>query len=287
MVTVEEAIAQIDSYINAIIEDMIKFRTKRLEASSKVLDKIKALMEAISYSYRIGELYNKAIKIETETLKQRDVSSPRIKLSYKGPKTTLLYNNYYVEVPEVPVFVWETRRPEQLAYEANFEVLRQNMALKFPVETNIAEDPFIENALGKYYLLDLSGYSYAYGSFEYAPIGRLSIHGIVFYPKAFEYQHMIEFRRTLTIDGNQYPFIVKLYFGTLLGDQYIDPSTTFEDVRVPATHIAFVANYTGECSLILFGNEYTSAAYKTGTPGAVKDILLIFTEGETIAYELD
>jgi len=46
MVTVEEAIAQIDSYINAIIEDMIKFRTKRLEASSKVLDKIKALMEA-------------------------------------------------------------------------------------------------------------------------------------------------------------------------------------------------------------------------------------------------
>jgi len=46
-------------------------------------------MEAISYSYRLGELYDKAIKIETETLKQRDISAPRIKLSYTGPKTTL------------------------------------------------------------------------------------------------------------------------------------------------------------------------------------------------------
>jgi len=256
MVTVEEAIAQIDSYINAIIQDMIKFRTKRLEASSKVLDKIKALMEAISYSYRIGELYDKAIKIETETLKQRDISAPRIKLSYTGPKTTLLYNNYYVEVPEVPVFVWETRKPEQLAYEANVEYLRQNIAVKLPVNVNVKEEPFIEN-------------------------------GIVYELDNIKIQHRVYFRRFLTINGTQYLFNVWLGFGKVVGKQYVSPSTTFENIEVPCTFISFLTEYTGESSIIIFGNEYTSKSFETGVSGQTRDILLIFTEGETIAFQLN
>jgi len=159
--------------------------------------------------------------------------------------------------------------------------------VKLPVNVNVKEEPFIENALGKYYLLDLYAYSYEYTDIDLYAGKLISVHGIVYELDNIKIQHRVYFRRFLTINGTQYLFNVWLGFGKILGKQYVSPSTTFENIEVPCTFISFLTEYTGESSIIIFGNEYTSKSYETGVSGQTRDILLVFTEGETIAFQLN
>jgi len=282
----DEAIQKIDNYIQQIIQDMIDFRTKRLEASSKVLDKIKALMEALTYSYRLGELYDKVIKIERVGMAQRDITAPRIQVKYTGSKMRLYTDSTYVDVPEVPVFVWETKKGDQLSYEAGVETLRRNLAIKLPTETSVEEQPDIENTFGKFYFLDFYGYSYEYVENTLYSGKKISLLGIVYEIQNIKIQHRVYFKRELTINGTKYLFNIVFGFGRLYGSQYFDPSTTITDIELPCTLISFTTDYTGQSSAIIFGNEYTSKSYETGTT-STRDILIVFKEGEPIAFQLN
>jgi len=134
---INETLQYIDSVIEAIISDMIMVRTKLLEASQKILDKIKSLMEATTYTYRLGDLLDKAVKIETDMIKQSDISKPRISIKYTGAKTTLFYNGYEIQVPEIPVFVYEPTNVDKGIHEMGIEMIKKNIVLKFPLTSRM------------------------------------------------------------------------------------------------------------------------------------------------------
>ena len=179
MVTLDEVISEIDDYIKTIIQDMINFRSKRLEASSKVLDKLKALMEAVTYMYRLGELYDKVIKVETDKVKTYDIQRPRLRIKYTGALTKLFTDTTYIEVPEVPVFKWEPITSGYAVSETAVEHLRRNIVVKLPVDVNVAEPPDMENAFGKYFYMNYAGFSHDYLVWEIFVGKKITMIGMI------------------------------------------------------------------------------------------------------------
>jgi len=284
MTTIDEAIAYIDDCIETIIKDMITFRAKMLDASSKVLDKVKALMDATTYIYRLGDLYDKAIKVETDVLKQADIVKPRLKLQYVGAKTSLMYNSNYIEVPSVPVFVWEPKPPEGVSHEMGVEVIRRNISLKFPIETNIAETPDVENAYGKYYSLEYRGMSYEYVEILMYDGRKLNIFGAAMEIESIPIYMTYYFRRTLTIDGTQYLFYINFRFGKVIMHRYIDPTTTIENVEYPCTLVTFGSEYGGDVSAILFGNEVPRGPKLDAV--YARDVLFVYATDKPLMFIL-
>jgi len=252
---INETLQYIDSVIEAIISDMIMVRAKLLEASQKILDKIKSLMEATTYTYRLGDLLDKAVKIETDMIKQSDISKPRISIKYTGAKTTLFYNGYEIQVPEIPVFVYEPTNVDKGIHEMGIEMIKKNVVLKFPLEANISESPDFENAYGKYYFLEYEGVP-----FDYCPLLllqgiKVSVLGFAFELDHLESTSVYRFARELTINGTKHRFELYVYFGKLIGHRYIDPSTTIENIAYPCTLFDMLTPYGGRFYWIIFGNE--------------------------------
>jgi len=257
---INETLQYIDSVIETIISDMINFRTKLLEASQKILDKIKSLMEATTYTYRLGDLLDKAVKIETDMIKQSDITKPRISVKYTGPKSTLFYNGYEIHVPEIPVFVYETKKADQSIIEASIEMVRRNVLMKFPIDASIEESPDVENAYGKYYYLNYEGPPEMYCPVLFLTGIKISVLGFAFELDHLEPTSTHLFARELTINGTKYRFEVWVYFGKLIGHRYIDPTTTIENISYPATLFQFLTTYPGDVWMNIFGNEVVKGA---------------------------
>lgn len=284
MGTIDDTIQKIDNYIKTIIQDMINFRSKRLEASQKVLDKLKALMEATTYLYRLGDMYDKAIKIETDTLKQYDITRPRLKLRYIGTKTTLFYNGYYVDVPSVPIFKYEPYKPEKLSVEMGTEAIRRNLAIKLPLDTNVAEPPDLENAYGKYYFLDYIGWSHDYLTWTIFTGKKITLMGMIMEINVIDTYMYYIFQRKLTIDGTQYLFWINVNFGKVVAKTTTVTGTEVTDVEYPCTLFELATEYSGNCSFIVFGNEYTRGVQSDSV--YVRDVLMVYFDDSAIMYLL-
>jgi len=285
MGAIDDTIQKIDNYIKTIIQDIITFRTKRLEASQKVLDKLKALMEATTYLYRLGDLYDKAIKIETETLKQYDITRPKLKLRYTGPKTSLLYNNYYIDVPSVPIFKYESYKPEKLSVEMGTEAIKRSIAIKLPLDTNVKEPPDLENAYGKYYFLDYVGWSHDYLAWTIFAGKKITLMGMIMEIDTIATYLYYVYQRKLTIDGTQYLFWINVNFGKVIGKTTTLAGAEVTDVEYPCTLFELGSEYPGNHSYIVFGNEYTRG--EASKKGYVRDVLMVFFDDSAIMYQLD
>jgi len=284
-VSIDETISKIDTYIQNIINDMINFRTKRVEASSKILDKLKTLMDQVSYIYRLGELFDKAVKVETESLRQYDLSRPRLKISYKGAKTDLFYNGNYISVPTVPVFVFETKKAEDLSLEMTAEALRRNIMLKFPIDANISEPPDMENAYGKYYLLDYMGFTYYYAEVTRFAGKKVTMMGMIMSIDKILYYLTYVFGRDLTIDGSTYSFRVSIHVGKIIATTTTVQGTEVPGVEYPCTYFELLDKYGGDFSYIVFGNEYTPGPEYVGW--YTRNVLLVYFNGTPVMFILD
>jgi len=285
MVTLDETISKIDNYIKTIIEDMINFRTKRLEASQKVLDKIKALMEAATYLYRLGDLYDKAVKVETDALKQHDIVRPTIKVNYKGAKMTLWYDSNYVDVPSVPVFVWELKKPEEAMMNIGIDHIRRNLAIKLPTDANVVQEPDMENTFGKYYFLEYQGWSHDYLQWTLFAGKKITLMGMIMEIQTIATYLNYVYNRRLTIDGVDYLFYVNVNFGKLIAKTTTVAGAEISDVEYPCTLFECGTEYDGTSSFIVFGNEYT----RGGLRGAVymRDVLMVYYDDSAVMYQLD
>ena len=286
MSAINEAIAYIDTLIETIIQEMILFRTKRLEASQKVLDKIKALMDATVYTYRLGDLLDKSVKVETDRLKHYDLTKPSLKIRYTGPKTRLWLNGNYLDVPEVPVFVFEPTNTDLAAHEMGVSMLERNILLKFPVDTDIAEEPNIENAFGKYYYLKYSGPYYGPKTLDWLTGKKLAIFGFVFELDTVEAVHTYVFTKSLTINGVEELFAATAYFGKLTGKRYVDPSTTIENLEYPVTVFELTSTYAGDHSFIVFSNEF-SRGIETPEGYYRRTVALVYATDKPIFFVLE
>lgn len=282
---IQDAINYIDSLIETIISDMILFRKKRLEASQKVLDKLKELMSLTTYTYRLGDLLDKAVKVETDRLKHFDLTKPSLKIRYTGSKTRLWLNGNYVDVPEVPIFVFETKNPDRAIHEMGISMVERNIWIKFPVDTNISEEPNMENAYGKYYKLTYIGPAFEYLTIDYLAGKKLAIFGFAFELDVIYSYHSYKFERILTIDGEMHPFDMYVYYGKLIGKRYIDPKTTIENLEYPCTLIEMFTTYSGTHSYIFFGNEVTRGPKKDSY--YKRTVLFIYAVDKPIFFVLE
>jgi len=284
MVTLDEAITKVDSYINELIKDIILFRKKRIEASEKVLSKLSELMDKTTYLYRLGELYDKVIKVEKTGIGQADITRPRITLSYTGGKTPLTYNGYAIEVPSVPVFIWEPKKPDLVAHEAGIEAIRRNVVVKFPIEADVEEPSDFENTFGKYYFLEIAGWSHDYiPTTEYAG-KKITMMGMIMEINTIAIYQYYLLQRQLTVDGNTYFFNVNPKFGKVIGTTTTVAGAEVSDVEYPCTLFTFFTDYGGDCSAIIFGNEYTRGP--PADSGYIRDILLVYFNGTPIMFLL-
>jgi len=285
MGAIDDTIQKIDNYIKTIIQDIINFRTKRLEASQKVLDKIKTLMEATTYLYRLGDLYDKVIKIETETLKQYDITKPRLKLQYIGSKTSLFYNNYYINVPSVPIFKYEPYKPEKLSTEMGIEAVRRSIAIKFPLDTNVGVEPDLENAYGKYYHLDYVGFWHMYEEWIDFSGKKVTMMGMIMEINTILTYLYYTYHRHLPINGVYYDFWIDVYFGKVIGKTTTVTGSEVTDVEYPCTFFEVRSNYNGDHSFIVFGNEYTKGNQVDSW--FKRHILMVYFDETAIMFQLD
>jgi len=285
MVTLDETISEIGSYIQTIIQDMINFRSKRLDASIKVLNKLKEVMDAVLYTYRLGELYDKAIKIERPAFKQYDVVKPSLQLKYTGGKTRLYTDSAYIDVPSVPVFVFEPVSSGYAIMNASTEQLRRNISLKFPITTNIAEEPDMENAFGKYYFPDFAGWSFHYTSNTFYAGKKVTLMGMIMSINAILVYQYYVFQRKLTIDGVEYLFAIDVNFGKVIATTTTVQGQEIENVEYPCSWFELLTDYPGDVSVILYGNEYTRGPLQGEM--YVRDILMVFFDSSAVMYQLN
>jgi len=285
MGTIDDTIAKIDNYIQTIIQDMINFRTKRLEASSKVLDKLKALMEASTYLYRLGDIYDKAIKIETPSMIQYDLKKPRIELKYKGSYTPLVYNSNVIRVPSVPVFKYEPYKPERLSAEMGIEAIRRSLAIKFPLDTNVGEPPDLENAYGKYYFFDYVGFWHLYETWIDFTGKKITMMGMIMEINTILTYLYYTYHRHLPINGVYYDFWVDVYFGKVIGSTTTVTGAEVTDVEYPCTFFEVRSNYNGDYSFIVFGNEYTKG--NKVDSWFKRHLLMVYFDGTAVVFQLD
>ncbi len=282
---IQEAIDYIDSLIETIVSDMIFFRSKRLEASQKFLDKLKELMGLTTYTYRLGDLLDKAVKVETDRLKHFDLTKPSLKIRYKGQYTRLWLNGNYIDVPEVPIFVFETKNTDRAIHEMGISMIERNLWIKFPVDANVSEEPNVENAYGKYYKLVYVGPAFEYKAVETYVGKKLAILGFAFQIDSILSYHSYKFERILTIDGEMHPFDLYIYFGKIVGQRYIDPKVTITDIEYPCTFIEMFTTYGGTHSYIFFGNEVTAGEKKDNY--YERDVLIIYAVGRPLFYVME
>ena len=284
MVSVNEAKQKIDYYIKRIVEDIILFRKKRVDASAKILGKLEELMNKTSYLYRLGELYDKVIKVEKTDVTQADISRPKIQLRYVGAKTTLTYNGYAIDVPSIPVFIYEAKKPDVVAHEAGIELLQKNTLIKLPVTVNVAEEPNIENAYGKYFNTELAGWSHDYVTVTIYAGRKLTAMGMIMSIQEIDVFQTYILQRSLTINGTSYAFAVSCKFGKVIATTTTVAGAEVSDVEYPCTFFTFSTEYSEDCSAIILGNEVTRGPLRGDV--YVRDALLIYFDGTTAFFVL-
>jgi len=285
MVTLDEAINEIDSYIKTIIQDMINFRSKRLDASIKVLNKLKEVMDTVLYTYRVGQLYDKAIKIERPALKQFDVVKPSLQLKYTGGKTRLYTDSAYIDVPSVPVFVFEPISPNYATLHAGTEVFKKHLALKFPINAEIEELPDVENAYGKYYFFEDVTYVPIYKDFTSFSGKRITLMGMIMEINLIATSYYYNYIRYLTYNGVQHLFYVNVYLGRVIATTTTVSGQEIDNVEYPCTLFEFVTSYPEDVNIIIFGNEYRKGEVINDL--WYKYVLMIIYNGVPTMYELN
>ena len=283
--TVENAINEINQYISMIISDMINARKKLLEAYQKMLDKINALMEERTYSYRLGEALGKALKIEGIGILHSDVAKPSLQLSYTGPKTTLSYDTSTIDVPSVPVFMWEPVYPDKVSHETVLETIRRSMSIKFPAGKDIAETPDMENIYAKYYSLEYNSWSVTPTTITLYSGTPIVVGNFVIAFGEFKVFKAHNYTRQLTVEGTSYMFIVSLNIGQLKGTIVSPSDAQGQELEIPGLFIEMMAEYTGDdVAFVVFGREFTPKNVMDSMKGV--DALCLLWQGRAYMWEM-
>jgi len=152
----DNTINTIQNYIKEIIKDMITIRTKYVEASEKIIDKLRTLLDQKKLNYVLRRLYDYVAVVESDTAQISQVTAPDIKLVYRGGKMTLQTDSGQIEVPEVPLFEFKPVSPQQ-AFTNITEAGSREMFLIAVGKVNGLYSPDYENVYYYYYRLNYFG----------------------------------------------------------------------------------------------------------------------------------
>ena len=152
----DNTINTIQNYIKEIIKDMITIRTKYVEASEKIIDKLRTLLDQKKLNYVLRRLYDYVAVVESDTAQISQVTAPDIKLVYRGGKMTLQTDSEQIEVPEVPLFEFKPVSPQQ-AFANITEASGKELFFIAVDKVSGLYNPDYENVYYYFYRLNYSG----------------------------------------------------------------------------------------------------------------------------------
>jgi len=267
MVTYDEAknqiqltLSTIDGYKNTLISDIIKWRFKRVEASKLILQKFREkFLEPWKLSYEQGVIHKHKVLIKKGELRASTATLPSLKASYNaevGGYSTLQHEEGTIDVPQVPVFVFEPAPIEGFLLEHSKEVLSCALLVRFKKDTNIAETPDYENAYGKYYRLPYGIEMEGKGEITDFSGKIIPFGGVKIILDTFEFYALNFFKRDLTIEGSKYFFQVKISRGRYKAT-IIDEAGTGRETTIDCAMIEALTDYDGDVTWIIGGREYS------------------------------
>jgi len=282
----DETIQYIDQQIGEMINKMINARAKHIDAINTILTKIASVQESAlsGYTYRQGRTYDRMVKVETGAVSQFDLERPTLRLQYTGNKMSLYHDSTEIQVPEIPIFVFDFPEPPKTVHEVGEELLKQSLYMMFPPDADIATPPDVENALGKYYKLDLYAHNISDYSFSWTTAKHVGILPTVLVPTSFVAKERWYFRRDLTIAGELKWFNVLVYPGTVTYELRYSASSVESDVTTDAILFRCATEYPNDMFWIIFNNRY-----KKGLPQDsmfLEEILMVTWQNRTIFFEM-
>ena len=253
---IEDTITYIDTQISELISKMINARTKHIDAINKILTKIQSIQSQANLSYRQGRTYDLMSKVEDGVNQQFDIEKPRYQLSYTGSKMTLSYDSESIDVPSVPIFVFEPQNVPNRMQEIGEEMLLRNILVVFPLSANIEEEADIENAYAKYYRVEFANRVLNPSDVTFAAPKSIPLPNPILTPKGFEADEGIIYHRILHIGGVEYFFSIGCYFGRFLIDITFSGGYTFSDQKYDGIMFHITTDYDGDVNFQIFNNRY-------------------------------
>ena len=253
---IEDTINYINTQIANLIGKVINARGKHIDAINKVLEKIQAIQNGASLIYRQGTTIDRMAKVESGTHLQYDVTKPKLQLNYTGGKMPLSYDSGTIEVPSIPIFVYEMPKIPNTIHEVTLEMLRKAILIFFPADTNVTEEPDIENSFGKYYVPSLLAHIPLSG--EITTISGKTIAFLEAYLTIDKHTHeeYYLFQKILHIDGVEYSWTVNIMFGKLQYDINYYAGGAISDQVADAILISIATNYGGNVFYRVFNKSF-------------------------------
>lgn len=278
MSTLDNVIDKINGYIKQIIQDMITIRTKYVEASEKIIDKMRYLLDQKSYNYVAKRLYDWVVAIETPSAIMSQAYAPEMKLQYSGAKMTLQYDSEYIEVPSVPVFVFEPQPIAQRIDEIT-SVAVSNAVLVRVKKAEGLEPPDYENAYNYFYRLN---YDFPISPDGYAtydlPAKFISLWGVVYQLSKFIVYSGAHLSRWIIKDQKKASARIDIGKVIVTKDTY--------DVEIDAVRMYLTTDYDGELGFIVYGIDVGKGTYLEDVGAWVREVLCIFATEKPIILVL-
>ena len=153
LMSVDEAIAKIDSYIKEILKDIVTLRTKLVDVSTRILTKTRAILDNTILKYVRKQIYDDVIVIEKEGISAPQIIPPDLKLNYTGTYMDLETDGEVIQVPSVPVFKFEPVDPRTVG-NINPLIIRECFWLITQKVEGLPQGDY-EDVNNNYYRLDI------------------------------------------------------------------------------------------------------------------------------------
>jgi len=295
MVTMDEAktelqnaISAIDSYIDVILSDIIKYRLNRVNASKTILNWLRTkFLDNWTLSYSQKTIHRKKVAVAKGSITSAEAIPPELKFNYNaevGGYTTLQHEEGTIDVPQVDVFVFEPPSYDDFLHSFSKQVFEDVLLARFALGVNISEAPDYENAFGKYYRLRFDGEVVEENSMTLYDGKAIVFAGVTLILHTFYWKVRQVFRRYLTIDDTQQLFQCWIARGKYEVEVHAPTGTTYPST-VDAVWLSFETDYAGDVTWYAAGREFAKGVLSNSM--YVKDVLIVIWNGTPEVFELN
>ena len=295
MVTMDEAktelqnaIDVIDGYVDAILQDLIKYRLNRVQASKLILEKLRTkYLNSWSLSYAQKQIHKMKVALAKGSITSAEALPPSLKFNYNGEVggySTLTHESGTIDVPQIDVFVFEPPVVDDFLHSFSKQVFQDVLLVRFPLAAEVDEPPDYENAFGKYYRLQFSSEDITGGELTAYDGKAIVFSGVTLILHTFKSKVLQTFRRLLNIGGTDYYFQCMISRGKYEVEVYAPTGSSYTST-IDAVWIHFSTDYQEDFVWYSMGREFGRGTQQDSL--WIKDILVVIWNGTPQVFELN
>jgi len=295
MVTMDEAktelqnaISAIDSYIDVILSDIIKYRLNRVNASKTILNWLRTkFLDNWSLSYSQKTIHRKKVAVAKGSITSAEAIPPSLSFKYNGEVggyMTLQHEEGSIDVPQVDVFKFEPPSYDDFLHSFSKQVFEDVLLVRLPIEADVSEAPDYQNAFGKYYKLPFRSETIAGGTLEAYDGKAIVFAGATLVLHKMTVKVIQTFRRELTIADTMYYFQCAIGRGKYEVEVYAPTGTSYPSV-IDAVWLNFSTDYQEDFVWYAVGRELNRGTQQDSL--WIKDVLIVIWNGTPEVFELN